>query len=149
MILLAGIVVVRKEGHEWKYLFLRAFRNWDFPKGIVEDSENALDTAIREVREEAGIEALKFHWGEVFKETAPYNRGTKVARYYIAATSQPEVTFSINPEIGKPEHHEYRWLSYEELRAPAPARLHPVIDWAHSLIAYSSMGRSDTKSDGH
>jgi bis(5'-nucleosidyl)-tetraphosphatase len=140
MILSAGIVVVRKEGHEWKYLFLRAFRNWDFPKGIVEESENALATAIREVKEEAGIEELKFHWGEVFKETEPYNRGTKVARYYIAATSQSQVSFSINFEMGKPEHHEYRWLSYGELRALAPARLHPVIDWAHRLLADSSMG---------
>jgi bis(5'-nucleosidyl)-tetraphosphatase len=139
MILSAGIVVVRKENQEWKYLFLRAFRNWDFPKGIVEKSENALETAIREVQEEAGIEELTFYWGEVFKETEPYSRGCKVARYYIAATSQFEVSFSINPGIGKPEHHEYRWLSHKELRALAPARLHAVIDWAQRLIADSSM----------
>jgi 8-oxo-dGTP pyrophosphatase MutT (NUDIX family) len=140
MILSAGIVVVRKEEKAWKYLFLRAFRNWDFPKGIVEESENALDTAIREVSEEAGIGDLKFHWGEGFKETEPYNRATKIARYYIAATSQSTVSFSINPAIGKPEHHEYRWLSYEELRVLAPARLHPIIGWAHRLITRSPMG---------
>jgi len=140
MILSAGIVLVRKEDHEWKYLFLRAFRNWDFPKGIVEESENALDTAIREVREETGIEDLKFHWGDGFKETGPYNRGAKIARYYIAATSQSKVNFSINPSIGKPEHHEYRWLAHEELRALAPARLQPIIGWAHRLIADSSIG---------
>ena len=54
MILSAGIVVVRKEKQEWKYLFLRAYRNWDFPKGLVEPSEDPIDTAKREVQEEAG-----------------------------------------------------------------------------------------------
>jgi 8-oxo-dGTP pyrophosphatase MutT (NUDIX family) len=134
MILSAGVVVVRKEHGKWKYLILRAFRSWDFPKGIVEADENPLVTAIREVKEETAITDLSFRWGKAFIETEPYIRGTKIARYYIAETSGSEVTFSINPEIGKPEHHEYRWAAYDEIKKLFPNRLQPIIDWANELI---------------
>jgi len=131
----AGIIVVRREADDWKYLFLRAFRNWDFPKGEVQADEAPLDAALRETEEETGIGDLQFRWGQGFKETEPYNRGRKIARYYVAATSQPEVVFSVNPAIGAPEHHEYRWLSYSELEKLAPPRLLPVIRWARSMVA--------------
>jgi bis(5'-nucleosidyl)-tetraphosphatase len=134
MKLSAGIVIVRKEDNQWKYLLLRAYRNWDFPKGLAESGESPLKTAIREAKEETGIDELNFHWGEIYQETLPYNRGTKVARYYLAETSESNVRFSINPEIGKPEHHEYRWVTYEELMKLAPPRLVPVIEWAQDII---------------
>ena len=134
MKLSAGIVIVRKEENQWKYLFLRAYRNWDFPKGLAESGERPLKAAIREAEEETGIKELNFRWGEIYQETLPYNRGTKVARYYLAETSESNVRFSINPEIGKPEHHEYRWIAYEELKRLAPARLVPVIEWAQDVI---------------
>ena len=131
----AGVIVVRKESGQWKFLFLRAYRNWDFPKGVVEPGEDPLETAVREAKEEAGIHDLTFEWGNVFRETEPYRSGgKKVARYYLAATSQPRVTFSVNPEIGKPEHHEYRWLPYDAARELAPGRLISIIDWANGII---------------
>lgn len=136
MILSAGIVIVRKEETHWKYLFLRAYRNWDFPKGIVEPGENPLETAKREVREETGIKGFNFRWGNVFKETLPYRSGgKKTARYYIAETSQSAVSFSINPELGRAEHHEYRWLPYGEIKKLSPKRLLIIIEWANRLVA--------------
>jgi bis(5'-nucleosidyl)-tetraphosphatase len=134
MILSAGIVVVRKEEDGWKYLFLRAFRNWDFPKGEMEPGESPLQAAVRETREETGITDLRFRWGEVFKETEPYNRRTKVARYYVAQTSEDQVVFAVNPQIGGPEHHEHRWLTYPELEKRSPPRLLPVIRWARGVV---------------
>ncbi|UCH20597.1 MAG: NUDIX domain-containing protein [Deltaproteobacteria bacterium] len=134
MVLSAGIVIVRKHNDEWKYLFLRAYRNWDFPKGMVESDEHPLETAKREVKEETGLAELNFRWGEIFKETAPYAGGKKVARYYIAETSETIIRFSINPEIGKPEHHEYRWLSYNEIKKLSPARILSIIEWANTVI---------------
>lgn len=137
-ILSAGIVVVRKEANGWKYLFLRAYQNWDFPKGIVEPSENLLEAAKREVKEETGITALNFRWGDVYRETLPYDSGgKKIARYYIAETSESIVTFSMNPELGRPEHHEYRWLSYDEVKKLSPKRLSVIIEWANSIIDQS------------
>jgi 8-oxo-dGTP pyrophosphatase MutT (NUDIX family) len=135
MIMSAGVVVVRKENGIWKYLFLRAYKNWDFPKGMVVAGEDPLETAKREVREESGITDLKFPWGETYKDTPPYrSRGEKIARYYIGQTSQAKVTFSVNPELGRPEHHEYRWLTCDEIKMVAPARLMPIIEWANRVI---------------
>lgn len=133
MILSAGIVIVRKE-EEWKFLFLRAFRNWDFPKGIVEPGEDPLDTAKREAAEETGISDLHFRWGHIYRETAPYSGGKKIARYYIAETARSRVVFSVNPEIGRPEHHEYRWLSCDKVRELAPERLKDILEWANTAI---------------
>jgi len=130
----AGIVVVRAEEDGWKFLFLRAYRNWDFPKGIVEPGEELLSAAKREVREETGITDLRFRWGTAFKETPPYSRGKKIARYYIAETLERDVRFSINPELGKAEHHEYRWVPYPEILQLAPERLLGVIEWANAII---------------
>jgi len=134
IILSAGIVVVRNEEGGWKYLFLRAFRNWDFPKGEAQAGESPFQTAVRETREETGITELRFQWGERFKQTEPYRRGTKIARYYLAQTSADQVVFTVNPQIGRPEHHEYRWLSGAEIEALAPERLLPVVRWARAMV---------------
>jgi 8-oxo-dGTP pyrophosphatase MutT (NUDIX family) len=140
MNLSAGIVLVRREEGTWKYLFLRAFRNWDFPKGVVESGEQPLDTAKREVAEETGISDLHFRWGYIYRETEPYSGGSKIARYYLAETRSSSVVFSVNPEIGKPEHHEYRWLPYEEIKKLAPERLKGIVEWANAVVQGSDRG---------
>lgn len=134
MILSAGVVIVRIEAQEWKYLVLRAYRYWDFPKGELEPGEDPLQAAKREVLEETGISDLGFSWGDGYKETEPYLSGKKVARYYLAETRQSQVTFSINPELGQPEHHEHRWLTYADIKKLAIERLQPIIEWAQSLL---------------
>ena len=133
----AGAVVVRREKGAWQYLLLRAFHYWDFPKGTVEAGEEPLEAARREVAEESGVQDLVFAWGNDFRETLPYGKG-KVARYYLAETHQARVTLPINPALGRPEHHEYRWLSYQEARQRLAPRLVPILDWAHSLVSAST-----------
>ena len=130
----AGVIVVRREEGTWRYLLLRAFQYWDFPKGIVEGGEEPREAARREVREEAGLNDLVFSWGHDYRETEPYGPG-KVARYYVAETSQSEVVLPISQELGRPEHHEYRWLNYQEARELLAPRVQPILDWAHALIA--------------
>ena len=83
----AGVVVVRQAASGWLFLMLRAYRNWDFPKGLVENGEDPLHAARREVTEETLIDDLQFAWGEHFFETAPYSRN-KVARYYVGTDGQ-------------------------------------------------------------
>ena len=112
---------------------LRAYRNWDFPKGMVEPGEDPLAAARREVREETLIEDLQFNWGEVYRETGPYGRG-KIARYYLAATGTETITLPVSAELGRPEHDEWRWVDPEAALALAAARLQPVVRWAAATL---------------
>ena len=129
----AGVVVIRGDPARPEFLLLRAFRHWDFPKGLVEPGEEPLAGAIREVREETTIGNLDFQWGGLFVETGPYNRG-KVARYYLARTDQAEVSLPVNPDLGRPEHHEFRWVNFSAALELASPRLRPVILWAADVL---------------
>ncbi len=129
----AGVVVVRRTASGWLFLMLRAYRNWDFPKGMVEPGEDPLAAARREVREETLIEDLDFSWGELYRETGPYaNR--KIARYYLAATRAEKVTLPVSPELGRPEHDEWRWVDRDTALSLASTRLRPIVRWAASEI---------------
>ena len=132
MVLSAGVVIIRREGERCLFLLLRVFNYWDFPKGEVELGEDPLQAARREVVEETGLDKLAFPWGEVYFETEPYGSGRrrKVARYYLATTSTREVKLPVNPELGKPEHDEYRWVTYTEARSLLGERVGEVLEWA-------------------
>lgn len=132
-VLSAGVVVVRRHRQEYRFLLLRAYRYWDFPKGRVEVGEHALDAARREVNEETTLSELEFRWNYDFHETPPYGRG-KVARYYLAESPAGEVSLPVNPVLGQPEHHEFRWLGYAAARRLLNPRLQIILDWAHAVI---------------
>jgi len=112
---------------------LRAFNHWDFPKGMVEEGEAPLAAALREVQEESLIDDLEFTWGESSTQTGPYSRG-KVARYFVARTRTEGVTLPINPELGRPEHSEYRWVDYDEAMRLVSPRVRPVLKWAAQVM---------------
>ncbi|HEX6928920.1 MAG TPA: NUDIX domain-containing protein [Gammaproteobacteria bacterium] len=137
----AGTVVVRESEHGLMFLLLRAFKHWDFPKGMVEDDETPLEAARRETLEEAGISDLEFRWGEAFYETPPYNRG-KVARYYIAHTGQDAVSIVPNPVTGRLEHVEFRWVSFEQAWRLSSPRVQKVLNWVATQLDIDSEGRA-------
>jgi 8-oxo-dGTP pyrophosphatase MutT (NUDIX family) len=130
----AGVVVARREGGGWRLLVLRAYRSWDFPKGVIEPGEAPLAAAIRETAEEAAIRDLVFRWGKDYCETAPY-RGGKVTRYYVAETPQETITLPVSPQLGRPEHDEWRWVNFDDAGRLLPPRLQPVLAWARARIA--------------
>jgi 8-oxo-dGTP pyrophosphatase MutT (NUDIX family) len=130
----AGVVVVRKTSEGWRVLLLRVYNYWDCPKGLVEPGEDPLATAKREVREETTLDDLEFAWGGTFVDTPPYGREKKVARYFVAQTNQEAVSLPVNPELGKPEHHEWRWCDWETAEQLANERLWRVLRWAQDVI---------------
>lgn len=140
-VLSAGVIPVRWDQGRWLYLMLRAYQYWDFPKGRTEAGETPLEAARREVREETGLESLDFRWGYGFIETGPYGRG-KLARYYIAQTEERNVVMGISPELGRPEHHEFRWLDYDTAYSLSAPRVRRVLQWSRRQLAHDEAPQS-------
>ena len=128
-----GIVLARRVESGWVTLMLRAYHHWDFPKGIRERGEEPLDAARREVAEETGVTELSFDWGDRYFETGPYSRG-KIARYFIAQTTQKDVVLGPSPETGEPEHSEWRWVSFDEAYDLGSLRVRQIVQWARQII---------------
>jgi 8-oxo-dGTP pyrophosphatase MutT (NUDIX family) len=133
----AGVVVVRRAPAGWLFLMLRAYRNWDFPKGVVDPGESSLHAARREVQEETLIDDLQFNWGEEHYDTAPYSNN-KVARYYVGETLIERVVLPVSPELGRPEHNEARWWDLAGALSVASPRVTPVVNWAAGKIGMTA-----------
>jgi 8-oxo-dGTP pyrophosphatase MutT (NUDIX family) len=129
----AGVAVVRETADGARFLLLRAYKNWDFPKGIVGAGEEPLAAAIRETREETGIADLDFAWGTDYVETPPY-AGGKIARYFVARTRVAKITLPVNAALGRAEHHEHRWVDLTEALALTVPRLQRVVAWAAGKV---------------
>jgi 8-oxo-dGTP pyrophosphatase MutT (NUDIX family) len=129
----AGVVVFRRTGRGIYLLILRAYSNWDFPKGLVEAGEDQLACAKRELTEETGLSSVEFPFGDEYRETVPYS-GNKVARYYLGETEEVEIELPVSKELGRPEHHEYRWVTYDQAEELLPPRLAVVLEWAKKTI---------------
>ena len=126
----AGYAIIDNE--RGAVLWVRAYANWDFPTGHLEEGESRRDAAIREVMEEV---SLNIGADYVDIGTAPisvtYGKGKslKTATYFLAdSVSDTEPFCPVNPELGKPENDEWRWISYDDLHGTLPARLAPVCD---------------------
>lgn len=139
MILSAGVIPVRQTPNGLRILLLRVYRYWDFPKGQLEEGETPFDAAKREVMEETGIADLEFPWGYDFHETPAYGRG-KIARYYLGRTSTSSVTLGISPELGRPEHHEYRWVGKNRAFQLLNPRVSLALQWGLSNIEQPDSG---------
>lgn len=138
MILSAGIIPLRKTEGQWELLLLRCFKYWDFPKGECHPNEAPLQAALREFEEETSLHDIQMKWNELFYETAPYAKG-KIARYYLGEVQTNEdVKLTPNPETGVIEHHEYRWVSFEEALKLTGPRINKVIEWAKAQSSFAN-----------
>ena len=137
----SGVVVVNGAQRELKFLLLRAYRNWDVPKGLVEAGEEPIDAALREVREETTLDDLSFDWGMAFMDTGPYNKG-KISRYYIARSKETQVRLPVNPDLGVPEHHEACWVDFAKAQSMVSPRLQPVVRWAYAIINHEPVDKA-------
>lgn len=116
------------------FLLLRAYGKWDFPKGGADPEEGPLIAALREMREETGIQDAVFEWGQLSMDTTIYATD-KIATYFVARVEKKKIVLPISAELGHPEHDEYCWASANEARTLLSARLIPILDWAKGLLA--------------
>ena len=110
---------------------LRAFKNWDLPKGLVDTGRRDRQRQ-REVAEETGLADLDCRSAR--NGTLPYGDRKKVARYYLCETGEHDVKLLISAELGRPEHQEFRWVSFDEAEELLPPRLAGVLGWARATI---------------
>jgi 8-oxo-dGTP diphosphatase len=95
---------------------------WYLPGGVVDRGEDPLDAAVRETREETGLEVQDVHLLRVWTYATPEGHDT-IHATYVASAPVGEVTISSeHTAFGWTTVDEYtsRWCN-EELEAIVPA----------------------------
>jgi len=128
----AGAVVFRRTERGVRLLVLRTSAAWDFPNGRLAPGEAEFDAAQREIAEETGLADLDFPFGDAHREALPSPDG-KTASYYLAETDEAEVQVP-PPALGRTQHDEWRWVSFDEAEDLLPPRLALVLDWVRATL---------------
>jgi len=115
----AGAVIFKKEGEDILFLVIYSRRNniWGFPKGHIESGESEKDAAIREIKEETGLDSLRFIEG--FSEKIMYKtiskrlpfKGQRIEKYvtYFLCKTRDQCIIVDGREIT-----DYRFLTLGE-----------------------------------
>ncbi len=104
-----GAVIFRDDEDEKKFLLIRNKRSahWGFPKGHVEPGETPEETAIREVKEETGLNVVILPGFEKKSEYTIQGKIEKSVSIFLAKTD--EISFKAQEE----EIEECDWFTYD------------------------------------
>ena len=112
------IPVFKDEGGNFIFCLVKhAEGHWGFPKGGQEIGESEQETAIRELKEETGINDIKLFGNKSF--TIKYLFKKDGLQYNKSVTYFPGFIFSMNtatPKDFKAEISEIKWVSYKEAK---------------------------------
>ena len=152
MIQSSGVAVVdlnvENPDAEPTVLCVRAYSNWDFPKGQQEPGEYIITTAIREVEEETTLQpGPDYILTGAPAGSTTYGTGArkKTATYYIGnRMSKKDPFLPVSEELGKPENDEYRWVPLSELKTLLPGRLQSICD---EVITWATNKRTQHVTD--
>lgn len=107
-----GAVVFRRLGEDFRVLLVknRNGKYWGFPKGHIEDGENEVETAKREILEETGLNVIIYN---DFRETGiyrPYGKTTKKVVFFLAESLQSNVHIQLG------EIDDFEWVSFNKAK---------------------------------
>ena len=106
-----GAVVYRYEDGRLMLLMLRHRHggHWSFPKGHMEGKETEVETALREIREETGLDVLLQTQFRHTVEYYPKPGVKKLVVYFLGEASPDEEAIKQEEEIG-----ELRWVRLDD-----------------------------------
>lgn len=122
----AGIIPWFKRGDEWYFFVCHAggpmHKNdpcYMFSKGHIEEGETTLDAAIREFKEETGVDVSKRQSDLRFLGTVKQNANKRVTAFALKMEEKDidpsKCKSNLTPE-GWPEIDKYEWMAWDDLR---------------------------------
>lgn len=85
-------------------------RYWSFPKGHIEDGETEQETAIREIKEETGLDVTIISSFREISEYCPFGKIRKRVVFFLAQA------FTDNVKIQEEEIDSYIWVDLQQAR---------------------------------
>lgn len=85
-------------------------RYWSFPKGHIEDGETEQQTAMREIKEETGLDVTIVDGFREISEYCPFGKIRKRVVFFLARA------FTDNVKIQKEEIDSYIWVDLQQAR---------------------------------
>ena len=132
----AGILITRGKPIE-SFLLMRHHDRWDLPKGHVDAGESDAECALRELREETGIEADDIELDPDFTFVIEYDvkakksgdeTGHKTAVYHLARLVH-DVT------ITPTEHAGYQWFAWNPPHRIQEQTIDPLLAAVEKRVA--------------
>lgn len=130
----AKVIIIDREN---RYLLLtranhpRFLDDPDLPGGTIEEGEEPLEAAIREVVEESGIALRPVDIQHVYTGSDYSTHGTQYSLYIARVSKRPTVTVSW-------EHASFAWLEREEFLAQARTTNDTYMRMVHDTISRPS-----------
>ena len=85
-------------------------RYWSFPKGHIEDGETEEETAVREIKEETGLDVTLVNGFREISEYCPFGKIRKRVVFFLARA------FTDNVRIQEEEIDSYIWVDLQQAR---------------------------------
>lgn len=129
-----GVIVFRKGKAGPEFLLLQNSSKgfWDFPKGLAEPDESEGSTAKRELKEEAGLEKVRFIDGFREKVTYFYRFEGELVRkdltMFLGEAADEKVRLSW-------EHSSHEWLTFDQARVRLKTQKLQLLEKANKFLS--------------
>ena len=133
-----GFLLLRREP-EVSFLLMRHPTRWDLPKGHVEQGENELQCAYRELYEETGIKEEDLEHDEKFRFTLEY---PVVDRENPEETAHKTLVIFLgwlrnSVSIEVTEHESYQWFPWDPPHEVQTQTIDPLLSDVETFLASS------------
>ena len=107
-----GAIIFHKTKQNTKVLLVKNNngRYWSFPKGHIEEGETEQETAIREIKEETGLDVTLTPGFREISEYCPFGKIRKRVVFFLAQA------FTDNVTIQEEEIASYIWVDLQQAR---------------------------------